>query len=451
MKVSEQIKARKLAKQATVEKMERMVEAAESQARAFTDTEEAEYEQLKADLTAHDNALARMLDLEEVVSRTASPVSGTGTSVQRATGGVKNREKGGLIFGSIGVLLRAHIQNKTPEAVALEHYRDDTEMQQMVRAVAAPADTTTAGWASELVQDGVSQFVELIRPLTIYGRVPGLRLNFTNKGAIPLPTFGAGGLAGDFVAEGAPIPVKQGVTSSSSFGPNKLAVISTFTREIAQHSNPSIEALIRAAILADTAEVLDARFGDDAAASAIRPAGLRNATATGAGNINAATGTGDAADIKADIIGVTDRMRTARAGSVGCWIMHPTRKLTLEYMENALGGTQFPSVANGFLAGAPILETDGLAENLVIAISQSAMAFGNDFAPEFALSNQTTLHMVDAAPADISAVGTPNTVAAPVQSMFQTDSVALRMCWGLSWKLVRAGGVQVLTSVNWGD
>jgi hypothetical protein len=54
-----------------------------------------------------------------------------------------------------------------------------------------------------------------------------------------------------------------------------MAVISTFTREIAEHSTPAIEGLIREAILRDTAVALDAVPLDNNAATVIRPAGLR--------------------------------------------------------------------------------------------------------------------------------------------------------------------------------
>jgi hypothetical protein len=40
-------------------------------------------------------------------------------------------------------------------------------------------------------------------------------------------------------------------------------------------------------------------------------------------------------------------------------------------------------------------------------------------------------------------------VARPVGSVFQTDEVALRMRWPISWALRDARGVAFMTAVNW--
>lgn len=57
--------------------------------------------------------------------------------------------------------------------------------------------------------------------------------------------------------------------------------------------------------------------------------------------------------------------------------------------------------------------------------------------------------MEDSAPAQIAVAGTPNVVAAPVRSMFQTDSLALRMILDMNWTMRRAGMVAFVTSVGW--
>ena len=66
-------------------------------------------------------------------------------------------------------------------------------------------------------------------------------------------------------------------------------MISTFTRELAEHSTPSIEALMRDAIVNDTATAIDAILMDNTAATTTRPQGMQNyagstQTATSAGS-----------------------------------------------------------------------------------------------------------------------------------------------------------------------
>jgi hypothetical protein len=44
---------------------------------------------------------------------------------------------------------------------------------------------------------------------------------------------------------------------------------------------------------------------------------------------------------------------------------------------------------------------------------------------------------------------TPATVAAPTRSLFQTNSVAVKNIWEISWAKLRTHAVQQLTGVAW--
>jgi hypothetical protein len=57
--------------------------------------------------------------------------------------------------------------------------------------------------------------------------------------------------------------------------------------------------------------------------------------------------------------------------------------------------------------------------------------------------------MEDTSPAQIGTAGAPNVVAAPVQSMFQTDALALRMILPMSWAMRRTGVLVERTAVTW--
>jgi hypothetical protein len=58
--------------------------------------------------------------------------------------------------------------------------------------------------------------------------------------------------------------------------------------------------------------------------------------------------------------------------------------------------------------------------------------------------------MEDTTPLNIGTAGSPATVAAPTQSMFQTAQIAVRMLANVTWAMRRAGMVQYMTGVNWG-
>jgi hypothetical protein len=67
----------------------------------------------------------------------------------------------------------------------------------------------------------------------------------------------------------------------------------------------------------------------------------------------------------------------------------------------------------------------------------------------FELSDQATLHMEDTTPLAIGTPGAPPTVASPARSLFQTDSIGLRMIMPMNWIMRRSGIVAWLTGVTW--
>jgi hypothetical protein len=69
--------------------------------------------------------------------------------------------------------------------------------------------------------------------------------------------------------------------------------------------------------------------------------------------------------------------------------------------------------------------------------------------PEFLVSEEATLHIEDTAPTHISTPGSPAVVAAPVESMYQTNQLALRLILPTTWAMRRTGMVQYIAGVTW--
>jgi hypothetical protein len=95
-----------------------------------------------------------------------------------------------------------------------------------------------------------------------------------------------------------------------------------------------------------------------------------------------------------------------------------------------------------------VIVSSTVPAGVVIALDAADFfsATGDD--PRFDVSDQATLHMEDTTPLAIGTAGAPPTVAAPVQSMFQTDTLALRMILPMSWAMRRAVQVE-RTAVTW--
>ena len=245
------------------------------------------------------------------------------------------------------------------------------------------------------------------------------------------------------MGEGSAIPVKDMSFSSQTLTRHKLAVITTMTEEIIDASNGAIESVVRQGILDDTAEGLDALLMDTTAGSATRPAGLLN-------GISAGTSAGDTAaniitDVKALLAAITtgDESRNLRL------LIHPDRLLGARCAINAVGVMQFADeIARGTLLGIPYIESSNVASDEVHLVNVSNLATGYD-GPMFQMSNTATLHMEDTSPTAIGTAGTPNVVAAPVRSLFQTDSLAIRTILPLTWALLRTGQIHSIGSVSW--
>jgi hypothetical protein len=96
----------------------------------------------------------------------------------------------------------------------------------------------------------------------------------------------------------------------------------------------------------------------------------------------------------------------------------------------------------------PIVTTLGLEPNTVAAFAPAAVASGYQNAPTIETSKEALVHKEDTSPQDIGTAGTPATVAAPAESMFQTDLISIKVRANAAWA-VAPGGAQFVESVTW--
>jgi len=330
---------------------------------------------------------------------------------------------------------------------------DDDEVKVVadivLRAASAPAMTTVAGWAMELAHTVYADLMPLLMPQAILTRLAtrGLPLSFGQAGRIVIPTRSrTPSLAGSFVGEGMAIPVRQGAFTSQTLTPKKMAVITTWTREMDEHSIPAIEGILRDAIQVDTSVAIDTVLLDSNPATVIRPAGLLNGVAA-----TTPTAGGGLAAFIGDLTALISAIATNTYGNVRnpVWLANPTDMLRASLLQATNTGI-FPfraEIAAGSLNTIPIIDSATVpAKTLVLVDAADFVVVGGD-APRMEMSDQATLHMEDTNPTDL--VASPSTVAAPQRSLFQTDSLALRMILPLNWLQRRAGTVSYVTGVTW--
>lgn len=420
-------------------------------------------EELNEKIAHAEKTVESLTQAETRLKLGAEPANGGGNIVETTTRAqrpfavpAKKVDPKDYAIRTAVVALLSHVMKKDPDFVRQQRYGDDEPTKAVVdhflvsKAASAPAMTSTSGWASQLVETVNADFMQSLMPASVYPGLSarGLRLNFGRAGVINIPSRSATPtIAGSFVAEGAAIPVRQGSFTSTTLTPKKMAVISTFTREIAQHSTPAIEGLIRDAIREDTSVALDSVLLDDIAASTVRPAGVRNGVA-----VTTATAGGGFAALVGDIKNLTGALVTATNGNLRSpvWIMNPTNALSVALTQNAGGDFPFKQEINGgVFQGYPVIVSSTVTAGMVILVDAADFVSVTGDEPLFDVSDQATLHMEDTNPTAIGTAGAPNTVAAPVRSLWQTDTIGLRMILPMNWAFRRAGVVAWTQAVTW--
>src|SRR5262245_27430121 len=295
--------------------------------------------------------------------------------------------------------------------------------------------TTVAGWAQELAQTVYQELLPLLFNKAVFSRLSakGLAISFGRAGRVVIPMrVRTPTIAGSFVGEGLPIPVRQGAFTSQTLVPKKLAVITTWTREMDEHSTPAIEGVLRDAIQTDTTYAVDGILLDSNAATAIRPAGILNGVSA-----QTATAGGGVAAIVGDLKLLVGALTTGTFGNIRSpvWLMNPAELLSasLAYATNTGVFPFKDEIGRGTLMNIPIIDSGTVTAKTVILIDAADFVSVGGEGPRFDLSDQATLHMEDTSPAELVGTGSPGTVASPQRSLFQTDSIALRMVMPLNW------------------
>lgn len=304
------------------------------------------------------------------------------------------------------------------------------------KAATVPATTTQSGWAAELsAVSATTAFFANLAPAsaaaTLFAAAVRLSLDGVSTISVPYPGP-TPTLSPSFVAEGAPIPVRQAAFTTVTLGPAKaLRVLTTLSNELADRSIPAATQVIEQIMVELAARSLDAAVLSATPGDSTRPPGLLyNVTPiapTTGGGINAAS---------ADIGNMLDAIAAAGGGRRAMLFLAPGKAASL--------ATLSPGLQQQVeLVPAPTLPVDD-----VVMVDPGGVLSGYSGEPIVDVGKSSTLHMENTTPLQISTPGSPNTVAAPGRSMFQTDSFALRLILRCAWA-ARPGFVQVINSVTW--
>jgi HK97 family phage major capsid protein/HK97 family phage prohead protease len=414
----------------------RMVEIMETGAADGTTLSEelaTEHDELTGQVKSIDADLARWRDHEKLMITKAAPAPQIITPGFRQVS-VKPNVPLGMAFVRHAMALMVCQGNKHEAAEYAKRWDDSTpEVALSLKAAIAAGTTTDATWAGPLVnQTMVNDFLELLRPATILGKIPGLR-NVPFNCKIPMQT--AGGTYG-WVGEAKPKPLTKLAFASDTLGVTKVAGIIVLTEELVRFSNPSAEALVRSDMVAGIAQFLDGQFIDPAVAAVagINPASITNGAPTAAATTNP----------MADIMGLINHFVTNNIPVDGVtFILSPSNALALSFRQNLDGSPEFPGVGiNGGSYRGLNFVTSNTAGTNVVALQPSYILYADDGGVSIDASREASLQMDSApmSPADATTV---------YVSLFQNNMVALRAERFVNWKRVVTNAVKYLTATAW--
>jgi HK97 family phage major capsid protein/HK97 family phage prohead protease len=412
-------------------------------------TQKAVVDQLTAELEAIEGKLTTLKNAETRLATGAAATQSAAAIVKRDS--AKETEN---LLGKLALCVyESRVKGIDLDKVAATRFPESRVMETLVKAAQNPAMSNVAGYAQELTRISYAQLQEMLRPASILPAVVPAANSYSFDGAVSIYVpVRAGTLtdaAGAFRAEGDPIRVGGLQFTSKPLTPKSMGVILTATEEMLRRSTIDLASYFQSAIVQDTGLALDQLFVSNTAGSATQPAGSRNGLV--AGDTRASTGA-TADKIVADLKTMLTAMATENMGSGSTrWLMHPKNWFAVSMLITATGAKQFPETQQQQLCGIPVVTSVTIPTNVVLLIdfAQYAFAMGN---PSFVASNVATLHEENTTPLPLAtgASGAAAVTAAPVRSLFQTYSWALRMVMDVDWTKIRTTGpVQELTAVAW--
>jgi HK97 family phage major capsid protein len=425
---------------------ELMAKAAETGV-TLDDAQTEEYDTLQLEVKSVDAHLVRLRALEQTNLTTATPVTSV-TSVKAGgdvRGGtpviqVKTLLPKGTAFTRYAMALAATKGAKMEAAEYARRWHDSTpEVELMLKAAVAAGTTTDATWAAPLVptiQSITSEFLELLRPATILGKIPGMRqVPFNVKVAAQ-----TGGGSYGWVGEGLAKPVTKLAFGAVTLGMAKCAGIIVLTEELVRLSSPSAEAAVQADMIAGIAAFLDVQFTDPAVAAVanVNPASITNGTVAIASS--GPTGDNARADIKA-LIATFVAANLSLASAV--LLMSEANAFALGTALNPLGQQFFPQLGTngGTIMGIPVVTSSALGTNIIL-VDARGILYADDGGVTLDVSREASLQM-DTAPV------TPSVDATVLVNLWQNNLVGLRAERYINWVRARIQSVKYVSGATY--
>lgn len=453
-------------RKAKADEMKALAERAAEQGRTMDTGEQEQFDELKAAVAQIDKNIANLRDLEAIEeaeaadAATAKAVSGderAKSAVSVIRGGdvqVKDTTKldKGIRFARMArvkaLAFTGQAGTRNEIEIAQNLYPGDESLVKSIQKAAVPAaNTGSATWAGNLINEGgaaFADFVEYLRERSLYGQISDRfrRLPFD----APVLVQSSGGTA-QWVKEGDAKPLTQWTYTRAKLTPLKVAAIAAATKETLMRASVNADAFLRDELArAVNARIDGTLISTAAAVQDESPAGLLNGTAP-----LTLSGDGSVAGIRCDIAQFLKELVGDNLSVSGAfWVMPETVAIDLSLATNEVGAPAFPGITpnGGTLAGLPVFTSQYVptdSDGPVVALIKGDEIFlGDEGGIQVSVSDQASLLMDNAPTMD----STTPTGSSSMVSMWQTNSVAFLVERFINWQKRRASAV-VWAHVNW--
>jgi len=445
MKLHEQLAAFDLKRKTAIEQADGLMTKAAEEGRTLDEHESEQYDALQDELKTIDAHIARLKAHESVMIQRAAPVT---PDAGKPDGGVKiggngpisvrrNLPPGTAFTRYVGALAASKGNLMQAEVLAKRWEAETPEVAISIKAAVAAGTTSDTTWAGPLVQyqDMVSEFIDLLRPQTILGRMTAVRrVPFNIR--IPRQTAGS---SGSFVGEGAPSPVQKLDFDNILLPWSKASSIVVITAELARLSNPSAEALVRQDLIDGIGQFLDRRLIDPAFAGVanVSPASLTN-------GVVARQSTGSTlAAIDADVRAIFTTFANAELGlQSAVWVMSASQAIRLSMIRTNQDERAFPelSMTGGTFYGIPVVVSNNVTpsgspgDQHMILVDQSNVLLADDGQMMIDVSTEASVEMNDA----------PAGGATSLRSLWQNGLMGVKVDRWIYWMKRRSTAVQFI-------
>jgi HK97 family phage major capsid protein len=440
MSIPEQIEALETRKKNAQLRMNQVLELSQNENRTSTPEEAAEFDLLNAEVKRLDGDLNRYRDLEAVNKSLALPAGAPAAPPSRPAPvvpfiSVKSNLQPASRFVRIAMSLLYGKGDRQASIEYAKQFRDTPEVEAVLKAAVAVGTTTDATWAGPLVptlQTITAEFLTLLRPATLIGRIPGI---VTVPFNIRIPAQTGGGTYG-WVGEGLSKPATALAFSTVTLGMHKAAGIVVFTEELARNSSPAVEEVVRRDMINGIAQFLDHQFitASVAAVAGVNPASITNGVTPIVSTDNVIS------DLRAIFTALAAANLDPAGGSL---LMSPANAFALAtYMVQGMMVFSDISMDGGTVVGVNVVTSQVMADNVVF-IAKNCVFVGDEGGIIIDVSREATVQM-DSAPATPPISGTTTAV-----SLWQQNLVGLRADRFISWMRARLAGVQLVTGADY--